>query len=276
MIITKQHINKILLYCTLAIVLVVILFPLYWTFATSIKPREDIFNYPPTWVFEPTLSNYSHVLTKTPFPNYMLNSLIVASVTTLLAILLGSLTGYYLARFKFRGSNHLAFWILSIRMFPPIVSIIPLYFFMSTLRLLDTHFCLILQYLCFSLPIAVWVMMSFFAEISPSFEESAMVDGCSRLGALRRVVLPIAMPGIVASALLIFIFCWNEFLIAFVFTTVIAKTVPAGIITYETTTGIEWGPMCASCILALIPVIILAILASKHLVRGLTFGALRE
>lgn len=244
-------------------------------FLTSIKTELDALAFPPKWIFKPTYKNYVQIFQTSPFLRYILNSLIVASLNTFVVLALGSPAAYGLARFKFKGAENLAFWILSIRMMPPVAAIIPLYIIMKNLRLLDTPWCLVLIYLTFNLPFAVWMMKGFFEDVPREIEESALIDGCSEFDVFRKIALPLVSPGLAASAILVFIFSWNEFLFALILTGTKATTLPVGIILYMKETGINWGYMTAGGILALVPVVIFTMLVQKHLVKGLTLGALK-
>lgn len=257
------------------LIFIVILFPPFILFFTSIKTESEALSFPPVWIFTPTLENYREAVQKTPIENYLLNSLIVASSNTGIVLFLGSLAGYALARFKFKGAENISFWILSIRMMPPVAAIIPLYIIMKNLRLLDNPLSLIITYLTFNLPFAVWMMKGFFQEIPKEIEESALVDGCSTFGTFWKIAMPLVAPGLVATGILTFIFAWNEFLFALILTGSKAVTLPVGITSYIKETGIGWGYMTAGGVLALIPVIVFTILAQKHLVKGLTMGALK-
>jgi multiple sugar transport system permease protein len=264
-------------FLTLATVAIfgVILFPPVVLFVTSIKTDIDALSFPPKWIFDPTLKNYVDILNTSPLVDYALNSLIVASLNTLLCLIVGSMAAYGLARFKFRGADNIAFWILSIRMMPPVAAIIPIYILMKNLRLLDTPWCLVITYLTFNLPFVVWMMKGFFEEIPREIEESALIDGCSDFSVFFRIALPLVAPGLAATAIMVFIFSWNEFLFALILTGTKAVTLPVGIIGYMKETGINWGYMTAGGILALIPVIVFMVLVQKHLVKGLTLGALK-
>ena len=206
---------------------------------------------------------------------YAVNSLIVASVNTAICLIVGSMAAFSLARYKFKGSRNIAFWILSIRMMPPVAAIIPIYILMKKLQLLDTPWCLIITYFTMNLPFVVWMMKGFFEEIPREIEESALIDGCSDFGIFIRIALPLAAPGLAATAILVFIFSWNEFIFALILTGTKAVTLPVGIIGFMKETGINWGYMTAGGVLALIPAIIFVILVQKHLVKGLTMGALK-
>lgn len=271
----RAKIEKIVFVAGAAVVFAVILFPPVVLFLTSIKTELDALSFPPKWVFQPTLENYKHIFQFSPFMKYLLNSLTVASLNTVAVLVLGSLAAYSLARFRFKGADNIAFWILSVRMMPPVAAIIPIYIIMRNLRLLDTPWSLVITYLTFNLPFAVWMMRSFFREIPREIEESALVDGCSDFGAFWNVALPLVAPGLVATGILTFIFSWNEFLFALILTGSKAVTLPVGITGFMKETGINWGYMTAGGVLALIPVIIFTILVQKHLVKGLTMGALK-
>jgi len=268
-------IKRILLAIATVVIFGVILFPPVVLFVTSIKTDVDALSFPPKWIFDPTLKNYIDILNTSPLVGYALNSLIVAFLNTLLCLIVGSMAAYGLARFKFRGADNLAFWILSIRMMPPVAAIIPIYILMKNLRLLDTPWCLVITYLTFNLPFVVWMMKGFFEEIPREIEESALIDGCSDFSVFFRIALPLVAPGLAATAILVFIFSWNEFLFALILTGTKAVTLPVGIIGYMKETGINWGYMTAGGMLALIPVILFMIMVQKHLVKGLTLGALK-
>ena len=268
-------VKRVLLTIATVAIFGVILFPPVVLFLTSIKTDIDALSFPPKWIFDPTLKNYVDILNTSPLVDYALNSLIVASLNTLLCLIVGSMAAYGLARFKFRGADNIAFWILSIRMMPPVAAIIPIYILMKNLRLLDTPWCLVITYLTFNLPFVVWMMKGFFEEIPREIEESALIDGCSDFSVFFRIALPLVAPGLAATAIMVFIFSWNEFLFALILTGTKAVTLPVGIIGYMKETGINWGYMTAGGILALIPVIVFMILVQKHLVKGLTLGALK-
>ena len=269
------NVKRVLLTIATVAIFGVILFPPVVLFVTSIKTDIDALSFPPKWIFDPTLKNYVDILNTSPLVDYALNSLIVASLNTLLCLIVGSMAAYGLARFKFKGADNLAFWILSIRMMPPVAAIIPIYILMKNLGLLDTPWCLVITYLTFNLPFVVWMMKGFFEEIPREIEESALIDGCSDFSVFFRIALPLVAPGLAATAIMVFIFSWNEFLFALILTGTKAVTLPVGIIGYMKETGINWGYMTAGGILALIPVIVFMVLVQKHLVKGLTLGALK-
>lgn len=273
--VVRAKVKKIIFLLIVAVIFGVILFPPVVLFLTSIKTELDALSFPPKWIFKPTLENYTEIFEFSPFARYLLNSFIVASLNTGVVLVLGSFAAYSLARFRFKGADDIAFWILSVRMMPPVAAIIPIYIIMRNLRLLDTPWSLVITYLTFNLPFAVWMMRSFFREIPREIEESALVDGCSIFRSFRSIALPLAAPGLAATGILTFIFSWNEFLFALILTGSKAVTLPVGITGYMKETGINWGYMTAGGALALVPVILFTILAQKHLVKGLTMGALK-
>jgi multiple sugar transport system permease protein len=255
------------------------LLPVYWLATISLKREVDQFAVPPRWLFfEPTLAHYYEIFFTRAFGTYLWNSVVVAVLSTALAMALGIPAAYALARIRMPHDAHerLAFWILSTRMFPPIVSIVPLFLMMHRLDLLDSRAALVLIYAAFNLPLVVWMMRAFFAEVPPELEEAAMVDGCGRMSAVVRVVLPVAAPGLTATAVLSLIFAWNEFLFALVLAqTDRAITLPVGIAGQVTQYEIKWGAMSAAGVVAMLPVLLFAFLAQRYLVRGLSLGAVK-
>lgn len=255
------------------------LVPVYWMMTISLKQEVDQFAVPPKWLFfNPTLAHYGDAFVERSFGQYLLTSAIVAVISTICALVLGTLAAYALAQFRLphKLNLRLALWILSTRMFPPIVTAVPLFLLMSDLGLLDTTASLIIVYTAFNLPFVVWMMRGFFQEIPRELEEAARVDGDSRLGALRRVILPLVMPGLAATAVFCLIISWNEFLFALTLTqTDAAMTLPVGIAGRVTQYEIEWGVMSAAGVVAMIPILSFALAVQRYLVRGLSLGAVK-
>lgn len=266
--------RKVLRYCLIAIVLVGTLFPLVWMFSYSIKPRQFLVSIPPVLLFHPTFDSYVQVLQKPSYLSAYLNSLI-ASTSVLISLVIGSLAAYSYARFKTRRTEDVKFWILSTRMFPQVAVIIPIFLLMRVLNLLDTNVVLIIVYTCLNLPIVVWMMSGFFEEVPVAIEEAAMVDGCSRLEAFLKISLPLAAPGLVATAVFCFMLTWNEFLSALILTGGKARTLPVELSTYLGLFDIDWGALSAAGALAAAPVLVFGLLIKKYLVRGLTFGVVK-
>ena len=271
----KKRLVSLLLTLITALVFIFVLFPPFMLFLTSIKTNVDALRYPPVWLFKPVASNYREIFQLIPFGSYLVNSLVVALLSTFISLLVGSLAAYGLARFRFKRSKDLSFWILSIRMTPPIAAAIPIFLIMRTLRLLDTKAALILAYCTFNVPFAVWLLRSFFQEIPREIEESAMVDGCSPFGAFFRIALPLIAPGLAATGIFTFIFSWNEFLFALILTGTRAQTVPVSLTGFIRETGIMWSHMAAAGVLAMFPMVIFTALVQRNLVKGLTMGAIK-
>jgi ABC-type glycerol-3-phosphate transport system permease component len=256
------------------------LVPIYWMVTTSFKDPEAALQIPPNVVgFAPTLDNYVELLggetTARGFAPLLANSIIVAIASTALALVLGLPAAYALARIRFRGKRHLAMWILSTTMFPPIVAVIPVFLIAGNAGFIDTYPVLIVPYTAFNLPLVIWMLRSAIRQIPAEIEESALVDGSSRLGILRTMVLPLAAPGIAAAAVLSVFLSWNEFLFALTLTRSEARTAPVGINEFTTMFGTEWGNLSAGATLVVAPILVMALLLGRRLVSGLTFGAVK-
>ena len=255
------------------------LLPVYWMLTISLKNEVDQFSVPPRWLaFEPTLAHYRDAFVERSFGQYLLTSAIVSVLSTAFALVLGTLAAYGLARFPLphKLNTRVALWILSTRMFPPIVTAVPLFLLMNQVNLLDTTASLVIVYTAFNLPFVVWMMRGFFKEIPREMEEAARVDGDTRMGALRRVVLPLVTPGLAATAIFCLIISWNEFLFALTLTqTDAAMTLPVGIAGRVTQYEIKWGVMSAAGVVAMVPILAFALCVQRYLVRGLSLGAVK-
>jgi multiple sugar transport system permease protein len=254
-------------------VLVFTLFPFYWMVSSSLKDQIDLLASPPMWTFKPTLSNYAEIFQDEKVVTAVFNSLVVASSTTLLSLVLGTPAAYALARFEFRGKSDLWFWFISNRMISPIVLALPVYLLAQSLGLLDTHLVLVLIYLTFCLPISVWICTDQFRSIPPELAEAARLEGANQFLVFRRIYLPLALPGIAVSAIFSFIFSWNELLYALVLTRRSASTAPVIATSFMTGYELPWGKIMATGTVIVLPVTIFALLVSRHMVRGLTMGA---
>jgi multiple sugar transport system permease protein len=263
----------------LVLALLSALAPVYWMLTISLKSEVDQFAVPPKWFsFTPTLQHYTDAFVTRSFGQYLLTSAIVAVLSTFFALVIGTLAAYALTRFRLPWNldRKLSLWILSTRMFPAIVTAVPLFLMMRDLRLLNTKASLVIVYTAFNLPFVVWMMRGFFAEVPRDLEEAALVDGDSRLGALVRVVLPLVSPGLAATAVFCLIVSWNEFLFALVLTqTDAAMTLPVGIAGRVTQYEIKWGVMSAAGVVAMMPILIFALAMQRYLVRGLSLGAVK-
>jgi multiple sugar transport system permease protein len=259
-------------YLVVIIASTVALVPIVAGFITAFKPGPIQIASPPVWIFTPTLDNFRRILIEKENLHNLMNSVIVTTTAVGLSLLVGVPAAYALARFRMRGRRQLLSWIVSLRVIPPVVVAIPFFILFQTLGLYDSYFSLTLAYLTFGIPMVIWIMRGYFAEIPSDLEESAMVDGCSRLGALRRVLLPVMTPGLVATALLVVMIIWNEYLLALILTGGQVQTMPVAAARYITRTRVEWGELFAANMLIAVPVLLLAFALQKQLVRGLTFG----
>ncbi|MGA7614780.1 MAG: carbohydrate ABC transporter permease [Thermoanaerobaculia bacterium] len=247
--------------------------PLVWALVASFRPETALFGGG-AWGEAWTLSHYSALFTKRSFWLPIRNSLVVAGATSFLAVVLGSLAAYGLARLRFRGRGAILAFILGVSMFPQISIVSPLFMILRALHLIDTYPGLIAPYLTFALPLAVWLLTSYFHQIPVDLEEAARIDGASRWQVFSRVVLPLAAPGIATTAILTFIYCWNEFLFALSFTLGPERqTVPVAIALFRGQYQVPWGEILAAAVIATIPVAALVLLFQRRIVTGLTAGA---
>jgi len=250
--------------------------PLLWQAVTSVKPAGELALLPPFFPHHPTPAHYIAIFRGHPFLRFLANSLVVATATTLLALAAGVPAAFLLARGRVRARGLILGFVLCASMFPPIATVSPLYLVVNGLGLRDTLAALILTYTSFSLPLAIWVLTSFFREVPREVYLASRVDGCSAAQALTRVVLPIAAPGLVATAILVFIFSWNEFLFALAFTaTPAARTVPVGIALFPGLHEVPWGEIAAASVVVTLPLVLLVFAFQRRIVEGLTRGAVK-
>ncbi|QEX22644.1 binding-protein-dependent transport systems inner membrane component [Hypericibacter adhaerens] len=251
------------------------LFPIYWMAASSLKTENDVATYPPLWSFTPSLHSYRQLFEEMSALDALVNSCLIVGMATGLAMIAGTLAAYAMARFDIKGKNFLAFEVLSIRMLPPIVSVIPLFIIAKQLGIFDTPWLLIAAYTLSGLPFVVWVMRVFIQEIPQSIEEAALIDGCSRYQAFWRVTLPLLLPGLAATMVIVFMFAWNEFLLASILTSREAKTLPVIAANAIKPKAISFGLASAAGVLMSLPVVVLVLMMQRYLVRGLTLGAVK-
>ena len=262
------------LYGVVALVLLWTLVPLVWMVLSSFKSPDDLVSSTPRLLFAPTFEHYIGLFTGgNALGGYIKNSLIAAGVSTLIAVVLGCLAGYGLARSRFRGKHHVSMWIISTRMAPIAAVILPLYAVFRALDLLNTTPGLIIAYLTFNLPFAIWIMNAFFADLPVALEEAAMVDGASRFGAFWRVALPLTAPGIVTTGILCLVFSWNDYAFAQSFAGPGSQTLPVAASQLITQTGINWGQLMAIGTIVVLPMVIVGLAVRRYLVKGLTLGA---
>jgi multiple sugar transport system permease protein len=292
-----QVLKQIAFWFALAIVFLFFMFPLYWIFISSFKTRADVVSVTPTYIpylqFQPTGNNYRDIFFSnagnsgenstvtasadvSAFRNRLVNSIIVTGLSTALAVLVGTLTAYAVSRFKVPLEDDFMFFVLSTRMLPPIVVLIPVFVLFSNLGFRDSYVGLIILYTAFNLPFVVWIMKGFFDEIPKEYEEAAMVDGYSRFQAIYKIVLPEAVPAMAATAVFSIIVSWNEFVLANFLNRDAASTVPPYLNSIIGVGAVEWGRLAAASVVYVIPVIIFTFLVRNHLLRGVTFGAVRR
>ncbi len=274
----RRRVTATLVYSALAVALLLTLFPFWWMIDTSLKQPVDIFSGVAFWPQHLTFHNYYRLFHEYNFGAYLTNSIVVVAASVLVSLVLGTLAAYALARFRMRlGIDRVALYgVLLVRMLPGILLVVPLYIVLAKWGLLNTRLGLILIYSGLNTSFVIWMMQSFLEEIPKDIEEAAMVDGDSRLSALWRVVIPLAAPGLIATAIFAVIATYNDFIIALTLTsTPSAETVPVGVSTLIGKIQIEWGPMAAAGVVGAVPIILFALLVQRHFVRGLTLGAVK-
>jgi multiple sugar transport system permease protein len=274
----RERLGLLFVYVTLAAAILIAVFPFWWMFVTSLKRPIDIFSGVALWPQEVTFDNYHRLLRDYHFASFLFNSVVVVTAAVAVSLVLGTLAAYALARFRLRfGVRRMALYaVLLVRMLPGILLVVPLYIVLAQWSLLNTRLGLILIYAGLNTSFVVWMMQSFLEEIPRDIEEAAMVDGDSRLTALRRVVLPLAAPGLIATAIFSVIATYNDFIIALALTsTPVAQTIPVGVSTLIGKIEIQWGPMAAAGVVGALPIVIFALIVQRNFVRGLTLGAVK-
>jgi multiple sugar transport system permease protein len=260
---------------TLAFLLGFALVPIGWLILTSFKTRVQVFTSPPLVFFSPTLDSWAKLLEPNPLRQALINSLLISIGSVAATLVIAGLAAYAFSRFQFRGAAALLFGVLAVRLLPPINSVVVLYLLFNRLHLVDTIPGLIILYSALLVPIAIWLLRTAFEAVPPEIEEAALIDGCSRMGAFYRITLPLAAPGIAVTALLMFIFSWNEFLFAYMFTSTEAVTIPVILAKNVGEFGIDWADLTAQATVLLLPVLAITFFAQRHLLAGLSGGALK-
>ena len=279
----NKVLDNLVTYTGAALVIFIVIAPLLWLFISSISTLKELLNVPVHWIpQEPTFERYWQIIFATGsdsaavFRRSILNSFIVASSVTIICVGFGSLAAYSFARLNFAGQGKLMYLMLFSYMLPPIMIMVPLYTIMRDFALMDTLRGLVIVYSALIMPFAVWIMRGYFLTIPGELEDAARIDGCTRLGALFRVVMPLSAPGLVATALFCFLASWEEFLLALVFTSSPAsKTIPVAISEFVGRHAIDYGMMATGGVVAAIPPILIALLFQRYLISGLTSGAVK-
>jgi multiple sugar transport system permease protein len=275
--------NQIIIYLLLGVLALWLLAPLVWILMMSFKTPMDVISVPPKLIFKPTGENYlalfglskGGLVSAEAFFSYFKNSLILSVSSVLVSLLLALPAAYALARLRFGAKEPLAFTYLSFRFLPEITIILPLYVIYQRLQLYNTYIGLILVYQLISLPLMIWMMRSYFEEIPMAIEQAARTDGYSWFGAFFRLIFPLAAPGIAATVILAFIFCWNNFIFGLMLGGHSTQPVTVGLLSFMGTNQVQWGLMAAATMVTIVPEMILALLVQRYMIRGLTFGAVK-
>ena len=264
------------LYAVLVLFVLLAVVPYLWMFITSIKSQNDIYTKDFRFIpAAPTFANYLELLTRTKFVSNLYNSLVVGIGTVFLSLVISTMAAYGFSRFRFRGRAPLISSYLIIYMFPPVLLLVPLFTIMRGFGLLNTLTGLVIAYCTFSVPLSVWLMIGFINDIPKELEESAMIDGCNRVQAFFKIISPVLAPGLSATGSYIFIFAWNEFLYALMFTNEATRTLPVALEVFIGQFMIQWGLLTSGGVIIIIPVLILFFIFQRRLVQGLSAGAVK-
>jgi multiple sugar transport system permease protein len=267
--------RKLFFYLAVALLLIVVLFPLYWVFVTSIKSTKDAFAIPPVWFFEPTWENYQRVLNNGSFIRAFVNSIVISFSASLISVAVGALAAYGLVAQEEPVRRKNEKFILSLRIAPPLIFIIPTYFLAAQLKLLNNHWVIIAVYAFINVPFAISLLITFFEDIPRELRDAAKVDGARELTIFWNVFLPVAKGGIVATLILCVLFTWNEFFVALVLTGRDTQTLPVSITSFLTFQGVQWGPLTAAATLVMMPMLVLGMLVQGQVVRGMSLGSIK-
>jgi ABC-type glycerol-3-phosphate transport system permease component len=273
----RKGIKRLPTHIFLVILSFLLIFPVLWAFSTSLKPEHEVLKYPPSLIPDnPVFDGYQQVLLSGTMPRYMLNSLIVAGITTLVTITVASLAGYAFSRYSFRGRGVLQVLILATIMMPGLTNLIPQYRMFTQLHLLNTRASLILIYAAWLVPLSTWTIRSFFDSVSPSLDEAALLDGCTRVQVLFKILFPIAIPGIIAAAIMNFVLSWNEFIVALIFITPERlRTATVGLYNYMNFYSQRYHILASAAIVMTVPIIVLFLFVRQRFMRGMIEGAVK-
>jgi len=266
-------------YLFLIVFVFVVMFPFLWMLISSIKPATELFGdkaFTP-YTSHPTMENYKSVFFEHPFLKYLWNSTVVSTITTVYAVTVASFAAYAIARLQFKGKTFILGIVLSVSMFPQIATITPIYIFLKNLGLTNSYLGLIIPYSTFTLPLSIWILVTFFRKIPLDLEEAAKIDGATLMQTYWKVIMPLALPGIFSTAILVFIAAWNEFFFALTINTDDKyKTVPIGIAMFQGQFTIPWGEIAAATVVVSVPLVIMVLIFQRRIVSGLTSGSVKE
>ena len=273
---TKLSLQRMVALAILIFISMVILGPILWGFSTSLKAPKKILEYPPRFIpDEPTLMHYMTIF-KSGIMHYFVNSTLITVSTVIICLSVGSLAGFALSRFRYRGHTATLMLIVLIMSIPLVSLMVPTYTFLAKTGLMNTRIVLILLYAAYQLPMSVWILKSFFDTLPVELEEAAMIDGLTQTQALLRIVMPLSLPGMIAAGLFVLVFSWNDFVIALIMTSSDAvRTLPVGIYNYLGFFGREWGPLMASAMVSIVPIILLFIIFQRYFLSGMSRGAVK-
>ena len=267
--------HKIWAYLFTGGMILLSLFPVYWVLTVSLKSKRDSLANPPLWLFEPATSNYHKLWNHDTFRDTFFNSIIITLIGIVLSLAIALPTAYALVRLKLRGKNLVGIWLILAYMLPEFLFVLPMFSLYQWTGLYDTYLGLALMYQVHVLPLSIWLLSSFFREINPAIDEAARIEGCSHWQILTRIYIPCTLPGLVATAILNAIWIWNELAIALGLTFSNAQTVTLGVTSFRGYAALDWGAMTAASIIAIIPMLLFAVVAQKHIVKGITLGAVK-
>ena len=267
--------HKIWAYLFTGGMILLSLFPVYWVLTVSLKSKRDSLANPPLWLFKPATSSYIKLWNHDTFKDTFFNSIIITLIGIILSLAIALPTAYALVRLKLKGKNLVGIWLILAYMLPEFLFVLPMFSLYQWTGLYDTYLGLALMYQVHVLPLSIWLLSSFFREINPAIDEAARIEGCSHWQILTRIYIPCTLPGLVATAILNAIWIWNELAIALGLTFSNAQTVTLGVTSFRGYAALDWGAMTAASIIAIIPMLLFAIVAQKHIVKGITLGAVK-
>lgn len=271
----RLSLGKLLLNIVTAAMVLLTLFPLVWLLSTATKTKLDAFAIPPVFIYKPILESFKGVLGKNDFIASYWNSLVVVAGVTLFSLVLGIPSAYAITRTRFKGAKFAGLWMILSRMVPPMGFVLPMYLIFSRLKMLDTYIALVLVDLTVSLPFVTWLMMGFFKQVPEEIEDSARIDGCSRIETLFRITIPLVTPGIVTCAIFSFITSWNEYFYALIISGRNTRTAPVVIQGFVSFSGLNWGQLSAAGLLVALPVLLFSLFVQRGLVKGLMGGGIK-
>ena len=261
-----------------AVALLLLLFflgPLLWMISTAFKDYIDAFALPPKIIFEPTFKNFEKVFGNADFPTYIINSVMCSSIATFLGLLFGVPCAYALSVYSFKKRKQVSFFFLSLRIAPPMMSLLPMYILFNKIGLVGTRGPLLILYTAMCVPLVVWIMPVYFRDVPPDLREAAIIDGCSEFQIFYKIALPLVKASVAAVAILCVVQTWNEFLIALVFTSRTSQTLPVAVTSFMTFQGTEWGPLCAAACIIMMPTLFFGFFVQKYFARGMMSGAVK-